>query len=357
MHEPAMRQPIQGPAHWKAAEIAARTDWVHHFTPAELAEIDAGLRTAQSRGKGIAQVSAADFPLPTVSGLFAQGRERLENGCGLQLYRGIDVTRYSKDELRLMYWAFGLHLGTPVSQSMHGDVLGDVRNQNTNLEGPQGRGYTTNRQLGCHTDSCDVVGLFVLRTAKSGGASKLASSVAVHNEMLRLRPDLLEVMYQPFWWSWQGQEPEGALPYYPQPVFTEWRGKFACRYVRTHINSAQRFEEVPRLTPLQLEALDLFSSLSVNEQFSYSMMFEPGDMQLLNNHITLHARSEFEDFDEPDRKRHLLRMWLSVPNSRELNPQLGYIYRNLSGGAVRGGFPSRTGRLIHETRLGQAMLD
>lgn len=337
--------------------MAARTDWVHHFTAAELAEIDAGLRTAQSRGKGIAQVSAADFPLPTVSGLFAQGRERLENGCGLQLYRGIDVSRYSKDELRLMYWAFGLHLGTPVSQSMHGDVLGDVRNQNTNLEGPQGRGYTTNRQLGCHTDSCDVVGLFVLRTAKSGGASKLASSVAVHNEMLRLRPDLLEVMYQPFWWSWQGQEPEGALPYYPQPVFTEWRGKFACRYVRTHINSAQRFEEVPRLTPLQLEALDLFSSLSVNEQFSYSMMFEPGDMQLLNNHITLHARSEFEDFDEPDRKRHLLRMWLSVPNSRELNPQLGYIYRNLSGGTVRGGFPSRTGQLIHETRLGQAMLD
>ena len=352
-----MRQPIQGPAHWKAAEIAERTDWVHHFTSAELAEIDAALRTAQSRGKGIAEVSAADFPLPTVSGLFSQGRERLENGCGLQLYRGIDVTRYSKDELRLMYWAFGLHLGTPVSQSMHGDVLGDVRNQNTNLDGPQGRGYTTNRQLGCHTDSCDVVGLFVLRTAKSGGASKLASSVAVHNEMLRLRPDLLEVMYQPFWWSWQGQEPEGALPYYPQPVFSEWRGKFACRYVRTHINSAQRFEEVPRLTPLQLEALDLFSSLSVNEEFSYSMMFEPGDMQLLNNHITLHARSEFEDFDEPDRKRHLLRMWLSVPNSRELNPQLGYIYRNLSGGAVRGGFPSRTGRLVHETRLGQAMLD
>jgi hypothetical protein len=352
-----MREPIQGPANWRAAQIAASDEWVHPFTPAELAEIDAALRHAQSLGRTISEVKASDFPLPTVSALFARGRERLEEGCGMQLYRGIDVSRYSKQELRLMYWAFGVHLGTPVSQSMHGDVLGDVRDQGTQLDGPNGRGYTTNRQLGCHTDSCDVVGLFVLRTAKSGGASKLASSVAVHNEMLRLRPDLQEIMYQPFWWSWQGQEPEGAPPVYPQPVFTEWRGKFSCRYVRTHINSAQRYDDVPRLTPQQLEALDLFSALSVSEEFSYSMMFEPGDIQLLNNHVTLHARSEFEDFDEPDRKRHLLRMWMSVPNSRELNPQLGYIYRNLSGGTVRGGFPSKSGRLIHETRLGQAMLD
>lgn len=352
-----MRQAFQGPANWKSAEIASTTDWIHHFNDLELAEIDKALHHAQSLGKDIAVIRAVDFPLPSISKLFEQGRERLENGCGLQLYRGIDVSRYTKDELRLIYWAFGLHLGTPVSQSMHGDVLGDVRNQNTNLDGPQGRGYTTNRQLGCHTDTCDVVGLFVLRTAKSGGASKLASSVAVHNEMLRLRPDLLEVMYQPFWWSWQGQEPEGAPPYYPQPVFNEWRGKFSCRYVRTHINSAQRYEQVPRLSEQQLEALDLFSSLSVNEEFSYSMMFEPGDLQLLNNHITLHARSEFEDFDDPDRKRHLLRMWLSVPNSRELHPHLGYVYRNLRGGTVRGGFPSKTGRMIYETRLGQAMLD
>lgn len=352
-----MRTPIHEPCNWRAADVAADTSWIHRFSASELAEIDAALRHAQARGKTLETLTAGDFPLPAVGQEFARGRERLENGIGMQLYRGIDVARYTKDELRLMYWAFGLHLGTPVSQSMHGDVLGDVRNQNTNLDGPQGRGYTTNRQLGCHTDSCDVVGLFVLRTAKAGGASKLASSVAVHNEMLRLRPDLLELMYQPFWWSWQGQEPAGAPPYYPQPVFTRWRGKFACRYVRTHINSAQRYDEVPRLSPQQLEALDLFGALSVDAEFSYSMMFEPGDMQLLNNHVTLHARSEFEDYDEPDRKRHLLRMWLSVPNSRELDPQLGYIYRNLQGGTVRGGFPSRTGKLMHETRLGQAILD
>lgn len=352
-----MRNPIQGPSNWKSVDINDDDRWVHRFNADEQAEIDAALRHAQAKGATLATITAADFPLPTVSQRFAQGREQLENGVGMQLYRGIDISRYSKDELRLVYWAFGLHLGTPVSQSMLGDVLGDVRNLNTDLDGPQGRGYTTNRKLNCHTDSCDVVGLFVLRTAKSGGASRLASSVAVHNEMLRLRPDLLEVMYQPFAWSWQGQEPSGAEPWYPQPIFTSWRGKFSCRFVSTHIKSAQRYEDAPRLTPLQEEALEMFIRLSASDEFSYCMMFEPGDMQLLNNHLTLHARTDFEDFGEPDRRRHLLRMWLSVPNSRPLNPQLGYIYRNLQGGSVRGGFPSRTGKLIHETRLGQAMLD
>ena len=352
-----MREPIQGPFDWKAADVTRDESWIHRFTDAEQAEIDVALRHALARGATLATLRAGDFPLPTVSQRFAQGREQLENGIGMQLYRGIDVTRYTKEELRLVYWAFGLHLGTPVSQSMHSDVLGDVRNQNTDLNGPQGRGYTTNRKLNCHTDSCDVVGLFVLRTAKSGGASRLASSVAVHNEMLRRRPDLVDVMYEPFAWSWQGQEPGGAAPWYPQPIFTSWRGKFACRFVGTHIRSAQRYEDAPRLTQPQQEALELFDTISQDPEFSYAMMFEPGDMQLLNNHVTLHARTEFEDFDEPDQRRHLLRMWLSVPNSRELHPALGFIYRNLQGGTVRGGFPSRSGKLQYETRLGTALVD
>lgn len=352
-----MRSEIQTPANWTANAIAANHDWIHHFTVEELKEIDAALRHAQSRGISFETMRKEDFPLPTVSHVFAQGLQQLEDGVGMQHYRGIDTKAYSKQEMRLIYWAFGLHLGTPLSQSMNGDVLGDVLNRNTDLDGPTGRGYTSNRKLGCHTDSCDVVALFVMRTAKEGGASKLASSVAVHNEILRKRPDLLEVLYQPFYWSWQGQEAPGAKPYYPQPVFTQYNGKFACRYVRTHITSAQRYEEVPRLTPQQIEALDLLDSLSQSEQFSHTMLFEPGDMQLLNNHVTLHARTEFVDYEDMDKKRHLLRMWLATPNSRDLSPELGYIYRNLNGGTVRGGFPSRTGKHIYETRIGEAMLD
>ncbi len=254
-----------------------------------------------------------------------------------------------KDELRLLYWGLGRHIGTAVSQSKDGDILGDVRNVGVDIHSPQGRGYKSNQKLNFHTDSADVVGLFVLCIAMRGGESKVASSVSVHNEIARLRPDLLEVLYQPFHWSWNQQEPPGAPPHYQQPIFSRREGKFSCRYVRGHITNAQRFSEVPRLTPEQIAALDLLDQVANDESLHVTYDFKPGDIQLLNNHVCLHARTAFEDYPEHDRRRHLLRMWLSVPNSRPLSPALATIYQDQRPGAVRGGFPSRTGRIIYES--------
>ena len=185
---------------------------------------------------------------------------------------------------------------------------------------------------------------------KSGGLSLICSSLAIRNEIEKTRPDLLAVLYQPFYWSWKGQEAPGERPYYEQPVYSEHNGKFASRDIKSHILSAgQDFLELPSLSKVQMEALTLINTLANDPKFHISMMFEPGDMQFLNNHVTLHSRTEFEDFKEPDRKRHLLRMWLSVPNSRELSSLLGTIYREQASGAVRGGFPSRTGSYSFET--------
>ncbi len=197
-----------------------------------------------------------------------------------------------------------------------------------------------------------MVGLFVLRTAKSGGMSIITSSVAIHDEIARTRPDLLEVLYQPFHWSWQGQEVPGTPPHYRQPIFTRQGDAFSCRYVRTHILSAQRFDDVPRLTPLQQEALALLDELAGSERFHFTMMFQPGDIQFLNNHVCLHSRTAFEDHEDEDRRRHLLRMWLSVPNSRALSPSLATIFQDQRAGAVRGGFPSRTGQIVYQTAGG-----
>ncbi|MPS30621.1 MAG: TauD/TfdA family dioxygenase [Alcaligenaceae bacterium] len=344
-----MRAAITGPATWRGPEIKDSKAWVYEFTQAEIDEIDAALRNVRKQGKLISTMMREDFPLPTVSKVIDHTREQIENGLGLQLLRGIQAERYGKDDLRIIYWGIGQHMGTAVSQSAKGDILGDVRNLGIDINSPQGRGYTSNQKLTYHTDSCDVVALFVLRTARAGGLSMIASSQAIHNEILKQRPDLLDVLYQPFHWSWQGQEEPGQLPYYQQPVFSMHEGKFSCRYVRTHIRSAQRFPDVPRLTPIQEEALDFLDSLSGSTDFHFSMMFQPGDLQFLNNHMMLHSRTAFEDFDEPEKRRHLLRMWLSVPNSRALSPALDTIYRDQRAGAVRGGFPSRTGKLIYET--------
>jgi len=344
-----MHRTIGGPADWRGPTLAASTDWIHVFSSDEITEIEAALAIAKSRGKSLETLTRDDFPLPRVSERIALARDYLENQKGIFQFRGIKIDGYSKDDLRLLFWGLGRHIGTAVSQSRDGDVLGDVRNVGIDIHSPEGRGYKSNQRLNFHTDSADVVGLFVLRTAMRGGLSKVASSVAAHDEILRRRPDLLEELYRPFYWSWNGQEPPGALPYYQQPIFTVHEGRFSCRYIRGQIANAQRFAQVPRLTPAQIEALDLLDSITNDDAFHITYEFKPGDLQLLNNHICFHARTAFEDYPEHDRRRHLLRMWLAVPNSRPLSPLMSTIYQDRSPGAVRGGFPSRTGRHIYES--------
>ena len=340
---------IESRADWRGPEITKRQDWIHRFSAAEIVELEGAYATACRRGKTLATLTAEDFPLPSLGAVFERALDELENGLGIRHFRGFPALNYSKEALRLIYWGIGKHLGTAVSQSRDGELLGDVRDVGADINTPTGRGYRSNQELIFHADSCDVVGLMVLRTAQSGGLSKVASSVAVQNEIARQRPDLLETLYEPFVWSWQGGEGAGDKPYYTQPVFSRHRGKFSCRYIRPHIESAQRFPEVPRLSARQIAAMDLLDQIVRDEAFHFSMMFEPGDIQFLNNHVCLHSRSAFEDWPEPDQRRHLLRMWLSVANSRELSPLMSAIYRDQHAGALRGGFPSRTGGYRYET--------
>lgn len=340
---------IESPANWRGPEMLRRTDWIHQVSDSEAAEIRDALKRAQARGVGLADISRENFVLPKFGEALAHSLRLLEDGPGLSILRGLPVEGLSKDDMRLMYFGFGRYLGTPVSQSSGGDLLGDVRDFGSDIAAPNGRGYKSRQQLSYHTDSCDVVGLLVLRVGKVGGLSIIASSTAVHNEIARRRPDLLDVLYQPLPWSWNGQEPPGESPWYLQPLFSMHNGKISCRYIRMQILNSQRFDDAPRLTPEQREAMALFDSIASSDAFRFTMMFEPGDMQLLNNHVMLHSRTSFEDWPEEDRKRHLLRMWLSVPNSRELSPAMGAIYRDQRAGAVRGGFPSRTGQHHYRT--------
>jgi hypothetical protein len=340
---------IEGPADWRGPDIAASRDWIHEFSAAEIGEIDAAFRNVKAKGKTMATLTRDDFPLPQVTKRIAIARENLEDGSGIYQFRGIKVDGYAKNDLRLLYWGLGQHIGTAVSQSKDGDLLGDVRNVGSDIYSADGRGYKSNQRLSFHTDSADVVGLFVLQVAKSGGVSMVASSVAVHNEIARRRSDLLEVLYEPFYWSWNKQEPPGEPPYYRQPIFSMHEGKFSCRYIKRQIINAQAFDEVPRLTAEQKEAMELIDEIANSEAFKLAYEFKPGDLQLLNNHTCFHSRTAFEDYPEHERRRHLLRMWLSVPNSRPLSPLMHVIYQDQRPGVVRGGFPSRTGRHIYES--------
>jgi hypothetical protein len=339
-----MTDAYHGKANWVAADMKDSKEWLIQLSAAQINDLDNALRSAKAAGVTIDKLTKETFPLEVFDKLVPEVQDRLENGRGVVVLRGLRGDNYSRDDLRLMYWGMGLYLGTAVSQSSKGDLLGDVRDFGQDMNSPTGRGYMSKQGLGFHTDSCDVVALIVMRTAKSGGRSMICSSVAVRNEIAATRPDLLEVLYQPFYWSWKGQEVPGELPYYQQPVYSEHKGKFSCRHIPPHIITAH--EMSPELGPLpakQYEAFMLINELANQERFHFGMMFEPGDIQLLNNHVTYHARTAFEEFPEEDRKRHLLRMWLSMPNTRELSPLMAGIYQDQTGGVVRGGFPSRTG--------------
>src|SRR6185436_3669887 len=169
------------------------------------------------------------------------------------------------------------------------------------------RGYHTTRRLPFHNDQGDVVGLLCYRTAKAGGLSCIASAAAIHNEILATRPDLLATLYEPYYSDVRGEEPPGRKPYYAEPRFAMHHGRLFCQHGPTYIDSAQRFPEVPRLTPQHVEAMELVDKIANTERFRLDMDFAEGDIQFLNNHVVLHSRTDFEDFPEPDRKRRLLR--------------------------------------------------
>ena len=262
-----LHQEVTGTANWLGKDLQESDAWIRVLTNGEIAEIEAALVYVKSAGLSPKDLTADDFPLPSLSGLLADMRIELEEGLGSKLLRGFPTEDFSKDDLRLIYWGIGLHVGCAVSQSKRNDFLGDVRDLGTGLDGPKFRGYTSNGELTYHVDAADVTGLFCLRAAKEGGLSRIVSSVAIHNEILQSRPDLLEALYEPIWWSMQGNELPNVPGFYTQPVFGIENGFFACRYTRTHIRSAEMNPDVPDLTPAQSEAMDLIDEISARPAF------------------------------------------------------------------------------------------
>ena len=183
---------------------------------------------------------------------------------------------------------------------------------------PTARGYQTNVRLPFHCDSSDIVGLLSVKTSRTGGLSSLVSSVALYNTMAERRPDLARVLLQPTYRDRRDEIPAGRGPWFAMPVFNSYRGRLLTHYVRSAIRKAQRHEDVPRITDEQAEAFDYLDALADGPEFHLDMEFLPGDMQFVCNHSILHSRTPYEDWDTPDRKRHLLRLWLACPGGPDL---------------------------------------
>jgi len=332
------RELITGPGVWFGPQIQRDGSWVCQLDARAVEEIDAALAHAKRAGATIPFARDA-FPLPRFAAELERMLEEVENGRGFVLLRGIPRARYTDAECELLYWGLGVHLGTPVSQNARGHRLGHVRDEGRVLADPNARAYQTNQRMDFHTDMLpvDVLALLCLRTAKSGGESRLVSALTVHNVLRAERPDLLQVLYEMFHVDWRGEEPEGEQPWFTIPMFSVRDGKVTARICsRSYFESAARFGERFRIAPVQLEALDAVQEIANRPELMLSMDFQEGDIQLINNHTILHARTAYEDHGEPERMRHLLRMWIAVSDERRrpLSEALASRYRWVREGGI-----------------------
>ncbi|HET7504027.1 MAG TPA: TauD/TfdA family dioxygenase [Kofleriaceae bacterium] len=333
---PQALEPLETHAEWRAGDIADRTLWTYRLSDAEIAELEAALAHARARCPDVLDITRDDFPLPTLGPTIARFEDELVDGRGFQLISGLPVERYADADASAIYWGIGMHLGTPWPQNKHGHLLGDVTDQGRYASDPTARG----NELGpigmpYHSDGSDLVGLMCLRKARSGGLSTVANAVLAHNEMVRTRPDLAALLYQPAIYDFRGEEPPGAPPTYEAPIFTRHQGRLFVRYIRPYIESARRHPGVPPISPGHREAFDLLDRMCRNPDFNVYMDLQPGDMQFINNYHVLHARTAFEDHPEPGRKRFLKRLWLETRKLTDRPPQFSYALKRAWWGRVR----------------------
>lgn len=311
----ALPPKVEDRSAWYAMD---QTDWVERISADQISEVEKAVREVEQAGVEIGKISAEDTPLPTLGPRLREILDEVLNGRGFVLIKRLPVERWTRRQSATAFLIIGAQLGNLRMQNAAGHLLGHVRDLGRSSDDPNTRIYQTRERQTFHTDSCDVVGLLCLQAAKSGGLSSLVSSTTIFNEMRRRRPDLLKVLMEPIETDRRGEVPEGDKPYFNIPVFNYHNGLISAIYQRQYIESARRFPGVAPLTPLQIEALNIFDELANDPKLNLMMELQPGDIQLVHNHTILHDRTAFEDYAEPERKRHLLRLWLAPPNARPL---------------------------------------
>lgn len=339
---------LQGACVWNGVEMRENQRWIKQIPSAVLDEIDAAVtRTADI---GWRDITRQNFPLPGAAAFFDDVRDELENGSGMVKIRGLDVSRYDAEQLRRIWYALGRHLGTPMFQNRRGELMREIRDEGAGV-GAKLYGSTVDAsgkeflssgartlspgELRFHTDRCDVVGLLCVRQASEGGVSKLASSATIYNEMLGRRPDLHALLCRPIPRSRFGEEAGGEHVAYDLPVFGVRDGKLTSHFSLTYIENAQLLPGVRKLTDAEHEAIRLLLQLA--QEHCFEMRFAPGDIQLLNNHVIYHGRTAFKDDVSTGQDRMLMRLWLSVPNSRALPEDHAILWGDVSGGMPHGG--------------------
>jgi alpha-ketoglutarate-dependent taurine dioxygenase len=308
------------------------------LTAADLDELTTAV--SSTAALPLVALSRNNFELPQLAPKLASLQTELEEGCGAILIKGCDIERFSADASQRMFYGLTTHLGTAVSQSSGGDIVFNVRDEGYKTADAKTRGPNTSKRLSFHTDRCDVIAFLCLQQAITGGENQLVSSVAVYNQILSERPDLLQILSQPFYYKRHNVDAGNADAYCQQPIFSFCEGRFASAFLRVLVDRAYADRNTPEMTAPQKEALDFVEEVCARQTMHVEFRQEPGDILLLNNWITYHRRNAFQDHKNIAQRRHLLRIWLAMPNSRPLDLAFLANYGAIEAGALRGGMKS-----------------
>ena len=339
---------LDGPFAWTGPGFEATDRWRFELTQAEVDDLERAIESARAAGLCADDVRRGDFPLPVLGRKLAAIADELENGCGVARVFGLPIERWDEAAIELLWMGIGHHLGALRSQDPHGQILrrivdeGETRGERYGRMDDDGKPFLSSRArvastgaLRWHTDRVDVVALLCVRPAMRGGVSRLACSVEVRNTIATRRPDLHDVLCRDIYRSRLGEELGGERLAYPLPVFGLRDGKFTSHYSRTYVEAAQLNPDVPKMSGAQWEALDLLAD--VCRELHTAHEFEPGEMQILNNHVVYHARDAYEDAAQPDGKRLLYRLWICPPVNRALPHGHEVLWRNIEANSLRGG--------------------
>ena len=298
---------------WLSADVADENAWTEQLSADECEELDGALRHALAVSQDVLEIGREDFPLPGMAPRLKRIEEELMDGRGFVRVRGIDRERYTSDEMEMLYWGIGMHLGRPWPQNHKGHLLGDVVDQGKPIDDPTVRGNEIGgAALPFHCDGSDLVGLMCLSNGRAGGLSLVANSVTIHNTLVREMPECAAALYEPQPYDFRGEQKEGQKPYYVIPVFTEWEGRLFCRCIPPYILLSQLHEEAPRLTEDAKRGLKRIVELADDPAHHVAMELRPGDIQFINNYHVMHGRSEYTDDPASGHVRHLKRLWLET---------------------------------------------
>jgi hypothetical protein len=331
---------IDHPMAWRGSDLKGKDDIAFDLTARQAAALEEPLASFRKERLALGDILPLHCRHPALDAPLAGVFDQIQHGRGIVIIRGIPVAGHSVDDVSAMFWALGTHFGRGVSQSARGDLLGLVRDETPPGQPESARGYTSRRELSLHVDLGQIVGLMCVRQGKGGGESQYASGLAIYNEIQARRPELMPVLTRGFPYHRRGEEAatQPCVTPYDIPVFSERDGQISVFIVREIMNAA--FRELKRaFTPEEIAAIDTFRATAAALQFETRL--EPGEATFLNNYTVMHARSEFADWEAPEDKRLMLRLWLDVErDARPVVPQI-HIYQNADG---RSGIDPQPGR-------------